>query len=353
MTNRSGLTVLFFAGLLARQAQATVLFQNGGTKAGWDSSVTQHIGTVTEVTAPTYDGGTALRMDQTFQGFDGYHSEVRKHDIEQPGQDLYYGEALQLPSNWIFHDQNVTFEQFAQTDVLGSPWVLLYVQRDHLFIAHVVNGSGNTDLGPITGLQGTWIRLVTRLKLGANGTMEFWVNGDKRATLNGNIQAPNKGAIRWSVGMYCTYWRREQPKGLDPMVLFHDQLRVATTMEEADPISWSGGAAIPPPDAGAIDASPVTEPDTATSKDIGSESGGDAAVEHRPDAGRDARDARDAGGEGGTGGDDATPAPPLPTPPVHSSGGCATGASPTAGWPTSLLVLIALGGRARRGLLLR
>src|SRR5881392_2883309 len=88
---------LSIAGVLAAvPAQATVLFQNGGTKAGWDSSLTQHIGTITEVFAPTYKGSTALRMDQTFQGFDGYHSEVRKHDIEQPGGDLYYGEALQL-----------------------------------------------------------------------------------------------------------------------------------------------------------------------------------------------------------------------------------------------------------------
>ena len=146
----------------------------------------------------------------------------------------------------------MTFEQWAQTDVFGSPWVLLYVQRDHLFIAHVVGGKGNIDLGSIAGLQGTWIRLVTRLKLGPAGAMEFWVNGQKRASVNGDVQAPNKGAIRWSVGMYCTYWRREQPKGLDPMVLFHDQMRVATTYEEADPASWADGpGSTSPPDGGA------------------------------------------------------------------------------------------------------
>jgi len=85
------LALMGLAGAYAAPAQAAVRFQNPGTKAGWDSTLTQHIGTIVEVATPSYAGSTALRMDQKFQGFDGYHSEVRKHDIEQPGEDLYYG----------------------------------------------------------------------------------------------------------------------------------------------------------------------------------------------------------------------------------------------------------------------
>ena len=64
-----------------------------------------------------------------------HNHRLIEHDIEQPGQDLYYSEALKLPANWIFHDQNVTFQQFAQSDVFGSPWILMFVQNDHLFVA--------------------------------------------------------------------------------------------------------------------------------------------------------------------------------------------------------------------------
>jgi MYXO-CTERM domain-containing protein len=334
-----------------------VLFQNGGTKAGWDSQITQHIGTITDVAAPAYVGPTALRMEQTFQGFDGYHSEVRKHDSEQPGQDLYYGEALQLPSNWIFHDQNVTFEQFAQTDVFGSPWILMFVQRDHLFVAHVVGGKGTTDLGSIAGLQGTWIRIVTRMKLGPSGAYELWVNGDKRASLTGDIQAPNKGAIRWSVGMYCTYWRREQPAGLNPMVLFHDQMRVATTYEEADPASWTDGAGPPTADAGRPE-----ERDGGGAEDLrpaGSEGGADGSDSRTLDGGpadqgeardRGAARAPDAVATGGSGG--AEPEPGDSGGSARAPGGsCAMvpagGRSPAPALPLALLFALALLRRPR------
>lgn len=295
----------------APAARAAVVFQNAGDTTGWGRVYTQRAGTLTAVASPAYSGSTALKMTQTYQTSDGgnYHAEVVKNMAGLADQDLYYGQALYLPPDWVFHDQNVTFEQFAQTDVFGSPWVLLYVQRDHLFIAHVVNGSGNTDLGPITGLQGTWIRLVTRMKLGPAGMMEFWVNGEKRATLNGNIQAPNKGAIRWSVGMYCTYWRREQPKGLNPMVLFHDQMRVATTYAEADPASWEDGApGVPALDGGldmvASDAGTTTI-DADLETDAAPASGGGAEPDASAMGGRSGMSRPDAAParEGGTGGD--------------------------------------------------
>jgi hypothetical protein len=353
-TRRSLLLSFGVVAGLASPGQGAVLFQNSGTKAGWDSTLTQHAGTITEVDG-AYRSATALRMEQTFQGLSGYHSEVRKHDIQQPGQDLYYGEALQLPANWIFHDQNVTFQQFAQSDVFGSPWILMFVQRDHLFVAHVVGGSGTTDLGPITGLAGSWIRIVVHFKLAAAGAFEVWVNGTKRASLSGNIQAPNHGAIRWSVGMYCTYWRREQPKGLNPMVLLHDQMRVATTYEEADPASWDGASTPPPPtDAGAIDAGENAR-------------AGDSAGGLSPDAGSANPDAAaslaDAAAVGNGRRDAAPPSPPSgagasgdpadgtggrETKP-RVSGGCAylAGARLTSASPILALVLLACRRRKR------
>jgi hypothetical protein len=344
--------------LAAAPAHATVLFQNGGTKAGWDSQLTQHIGTITEVTTPVYRGPTAIRMEQTFQGFDGYHSEVRKHDIQQPGQDLYYGEALQLPGNWIVHDQNVTFQQFAQTDVFGSPWILMFVQRDHLFVAHVVGGKGTIDLGSIAGLQGTWIRLVTRMKLGGNGVYEVWVNGVKKASLTGDIQSPNKGAIRWSVGMYCTYWRREKPAGLDPMVLFHDQMRVATTYEEADPASWAGGDGPTSADAGRPDERDAGAEDTSSTRDAGAGEDGADGEGPAPDAGAalpsDARGggaprSADAAATGGSG-EDPEPETGGTGGVTHKGSAGSCGVSPRGSRGPVPLVVLALFALALRRL---
>ena len=96
-------------------AGATVVFQNVGVKAGWTSIGIQHVGKVDEVAMPIFDGPTALRMEQTFEGFSGYHSEVRLHEAQGPvGSEAYYGMALYLPPNWIFHNQNVTFQQWAR-----------------------------------------------------------------------------------------------------------------------------------------------------------------------------------------------------------------------------------------------
>jgi MYXO-CTERM domain-containing protein len=340
------LSIALGTGLWPHPGRGTVLFQNGGTRAGWDSSITQHIGTITDVPSPVYKGATSLRMEQTFQGFDGYHSEVRKHDAEKPGEDLYFGEALGLPESWKFHDQNVTFQQFARSDVFGSAWALMFIQNDHLYLAHVA--PGHADLGSVAGMQGKWIRIVTRLKLGSNGLAEVWVNGVKKLSYSGTVQPGPGLPVRWSVGMYCTYWRREQPAGLDPMVLFHDHLRIATTYEEADPASWDddGTPPVPAQDGGALDAgvpSEVEAGDAAPRPDAaGSGSGG--GPEMARDAASPRRDGRASAGEAGapgmepegSGGSSGTGAAPKPA----TSTGCQMAATPGA--PGALAATISM-----------
>src|SRR5687767_1244885 len=128
-----GVMVLLALVIWPARSNAAVLFQNEGRKAGWTSLGIQHVGKIDEVAMPTYKGATALRMEQTFEGFSGYHSEVRLHEAQGPmGSDVYYGMALYLPDNWIFHDQNVTFQQWARGDVFGSPWVLMYIENDDI-----------------------------------------------------------------------------------------------------------------------------------------------------------------------------------------------------------------------------
>jgi hypothetical protein len=326
---------------VASRARATVLFESKGVKKDWDSFTSPD--QVTEVQSPVYGTGpTGLRMLQKFSSFGSYHCEVRKHEAMKVGQDLYFGEAMQLPGNWIFHDQNVTFQQFARSDVFASPWALVFIQRDHLYAAFDGSGLGQNDLGSVANLQGTWIRLVIRLRLLASGgVFETWINGTKTASVNVNYDKGGPG-VRWSVGMYCTYWRREKPAGLDPMILFHDQMRIATTMEEADPASWSGVTPPPPPaDAGgASDAAPPAKADAAADSaaaDAATAGTGGSAPPDAATAGAGGSGGYDAGAAGnqptrpgsggsgtGTGGARGRePDPVDPPPPAHASGGCA------------------------------
>ena len=330
-------------------AGATLVFQNVGVKAGWTSIGIQHIGKVDEVAMPTFDGPTALRMEQTFEGFSGYHSEVRLHEAQGPvGSEAYYGMALYLPPSWIFHDQNVTFQQWARGDVFASPWVLMYVENDEIH----TGGSGGVRglIAKITGMQGKWIRVVTHIKHHpTNGLFEVWVNGVKGLTFTGKVSPAADAPIRWSAGMYCTRWREEQPRGLNPMVLFQDHYRVATTYEEADPMSWKGGAPPPPAedggvspadagaDGGEVGEPPALPPDAAAAP-VSRDAAPDRARSVPPDAGA------------GPGEEPGTDEPVRPA--SRSAGGGCTVAQadgPRGLLVTALLTLALAGWRRRRG----
>jgi hypothetical protein len=318
-----GLLLLLLAMAQSSSARAEVLFQNSGVKAGWTSLGIQHMGRIDEVATPTFSGRTALRMEQTFQGLGGYHSEARLHEAQGPqGSDVYYGLTFYLPPSWVFHGQNVTFQQWARGDVFGSPWVLMYVENDEIR----TGGSGGIRgvAAKITGLQGTWIRVVTHIRHHpTNGLFEVWVNGVKGLSQTGDVSPAPAAPIRWSVGMYCTRWRQEQPAGLNPMVLFHDHQRVATTYEEADPMSWTDGPGTTPPprdgggdgptqpaDASAgPDPTPVPPPDAS----IGQPTGGPGEPA--------------TGGSPATGGRGGPPPVPTSSPPTSTDPSAATSAA--------------------------
>src|SRR4051794_36207298 len=97
------------------RARAAVLFENTGTLTGWSKVYVQQQGTNELVSTPTFAGPTAIKSTQTFIIADGrgYHSERVVFDVQRNGDDLYYGMALYLPPDWKFHDQNVTFQQWA------------------------------------------------------------------------------------------------------------------------------------------------------------------------------------------------------------------------------------------------
>jgi MYXO-CTERM domain-containing protein len=295
-------------------AGAEVLFQNTGNTMGWGRVFTQKAGTITEVSSPVYKGATAVKTTQTYQTSDraNYHSEIIKTKAHLAGQDLYYGHAVYLPPDWVFHNQNVTFQQWAPEDP-EAPWILMYLQDDRIRLGGR-GANGDKDVGTVGGLKGTWIRFVTRIRMANDGIFEVWINGKKEFSQSGNFRAMGP-SMRWSNGIYCTRWDTETPTGPRELSFWHDNMRIATTYEEADPATW--GDSDPPAtgDAGAdaADGSQGGEADAATG------TGGSAG------AGSGGASAGGAGGagSGGAGGSGAGGNKPA-------SGG-AGGSKPSAG----------------------
>jgi hypothetical protein len=325
--------------------RAEVLFQNPGSPAGWQSLFTQKAGTITEVSSPVYKGKTAMKTTQTYQTSDGknYHSEMIKRMAQLAGQDLYYGHAVYLSPDWVFHNQNVTFQQWAP-EMPEAPWILMYLQGDMIRLGGR-GAMGDKDVGKITGLRGTWIRFVTRIQMSNPGTFEVWINGDKVFSQRWNLRAMGP-SLRWSNGIYCTRWDTETPTGPRELTFFHDNMRIATTYEEADPASWSDGDAPAPGDAGTTgDAAPAL-PDAALAADAAG-TGGTGGSATGGSSGRATGGTGGSAQGGAAGGPDDEPV--MPPRGSAKSGGCQLGGS-GAGGGAVLALLLPLLVRRRRNL---
>ena len=215
---------------------ATVYFQNSGTISGWTTANPQQKGRIYQVTSPTWNGGTALAFEQTWNNaLTGYHSEVIKANAQSDGTERYYGKVIRLPSNWIWHDKNDTHTQFSPENPEG-PWRLVWIQNNHLWTQSV---SGNKDLGAIS--SNTWIRIVYRLKLNSStGAYEVWINGTKKLSQVNINQVIPGNTLRWSNGIYCTNWRTTPPPPGDATqrTIYQDHFRITSSYNEANPSSW-------------------------------------------------------------------------------------------------------------------
>jgi hypothetical protein len=352
-----GLATLVALGAVAGAARATVVFQNTGTLTGWDRLFTQHAGTNSMVMSPTYKGATAVENKQIYQGSSGgnYHSEIETYHVQRAGEDRYYGQAIYLPPDWIWHVQNVTFQQWAPDNNSG-PWILMFIEGDRLFYGH--HAIGRFDMAPLTQLRGTWIRIVTRIVMSSAGMLEVWLNGTKIYSRSGNYM-PSGPSIRWSAGLYATVWDTDAPTGQRTLSIFHDHYRVATTYEEAEPANWDEDGSTPAPAPAPVDA--------ATARDSGAADAGvalpaaDAAAASTDQAAMPSSTGGATGGRldarasGGAGGRANEPDASLgPGPEGGSSGGCscrltrARGESPGSAPLAALLVAAPLLRRGRR-----
>jgi hypothetical protein len=139
-----------------------------------------------------------------------------------------------VPLDWETIDENATFQQFSPETPAG-PWNLNWIQNDHIFIR--VAGT-YYDCGPI--VKGVWTRVVVRFKTTNPGIFEYWVDGVKKQSVtNVDLTIPSGSpTMRWSSGIYVTWWRDQPPGNQMTRQIYHDQLRVTSTYELADPANW-------------------------------------------------------------------------------------------------------------------
>jgi hypothetical protein len=217
-----------------------VRFQETGTVEGWDNKDPnpQKDGRITTVSKPAFKGDEAISTEQTFISSDGknYHTESVKRGAHKSGEDLYYGQAIYLPSDWEFHDQPVCFQQWSPEDP-GGPWLLMHVDGDML--RYATRKTGYEDIASIANLRGTWIRIVTRIKMDdSDGALDVYVNGKKVVSETGEW-APEEGStLRWSSGIYPTKWDTDEPAGQSKLTIYHDHARIATSYVLAEPNNW-------------------------------------------------------------------------------------------------------------------
>jgi hypothetical protein len=220
----------------------TVYFQNTGIKSEWPNypQVPQNKGKLDEVSSPTYKGSTALRFEQTYvqNASERFHTEVTYHHSQENGQDRYYGFAMYLPTTWHNESMKDNFQQWG-TENPGGPWLIMHIDQDHLRAGHP-NTIPTTDYGPIS--KGVWHTTVARLRMANNVPFEFWVDGVKKGSTNCTCSATG-GSVRWSAGLYISYWYDKYRSGLPSgsqtvRYLYQDHYRIASTYTAADPASW-------------------------------------------------------------------------------------------------------------------
>jgi len=231
---------------------ATVVFQNTGTRTGWDYVTEQNKGTVTQVSSPVYKGSTALRARQVYvaNSSERFHSEVGKRGVGKKGEDRYYGWALMLPSNWQFTSQWYIVSQlgvsYSGRSCGGEPVSKSYFSGSTLKIevttgtACSSHGTSYTVASGVTA--GVWHRLVYRYRLGSDsaGQLQYWVDGTKKFERLNTANIPNMSdPVRWSLGLYAAQWFQRALEGTQSTRdVFVDQARVTSSYTEANPSGW-------------------------------------------------------------------------------------------------------------------
>ena len=229
-------------------AHATVYFENTGTLSGWTGVSVGETGSVTEVSSPTYNGSTALRCYQIYNGADStLHSEVSNGNtnIGRNGDNRYYGFAFRTTSDWTYATPGASISQLITTSPCGYQQTDMYqIYGTRLEVKRNWGDPCNqgyerlTIVDPIS--RGVWHRLVIHKlwKSDNTGVWEVWLDGSRRHSKS-NIPTAFTGNLpyRWTIGLYAGF-NSTSPQ---TRTVYVDHARITSSYSEADPASWGGG----------------------------------------------------------------------------------------------------------------
>jgi hypothetical protein len=250
-------SLIVIAGLLScSYASATVIFHNTGTTSGWSQVLTEHYGTVTQVSSPVFKGSTAIKATQIYDAsYTGrFHSEVIKNGVYKPGDQGFYGFAFYLPSNWQFVSQGYNISQFEAdfTDTGCDGWMpttMMWLTNSSLSTRVKSGTACAQSISTISAFAsvtaGAWHRVEMQAywKSDSSGFFRVWYDGAKKVERLGvptTIADSKSRAYGYRVGIYANGWH-DQGKMVGSQgtrTIYFDQIGAGTTFAEADPNGW-------------------------------------------------------------------------------------------------------------------
>lgn len=241
--------------------QASQIFSNKGTSAGWDAIFIDSgsSGTVAQVDNVFYESPTALKMTQTYTGYGGrYHAEVHKYNVYKRGDTGFYGFMFRLSSEWQFEPaQSYNLAQFIadftdlpDCDETYMPSSMIWLVGDQLQ-SRVKSGAvcpvsaqhtlAFPDLATVS--RGAWHKLVIQAswQSDASGYYKIWFDGQSvlnRSGIRTTVSDPRPFQFR--VGLYANGWHDDgEMKGSQPFrQVWYDEIAAGSTFADADPGQW-------------------------------------------------------------------------------------------------------------------
>lgn len=245
---------------LAISAQASQIFNNKGTRAGWDAINEEHNGNVQEVTNVFYEGPTALKMTQVYDpNYSGrYHSEVTKRNVYKRGDTGFYGFTFRLQQDWqISPVQSYNIAQFIADfadfncgeDYMPSSmvWIVgnqLYSRVKYGSVCPKSAQKIRTFPNLATIQPGLWykVEIQASWKSDNSGYYKMWLNGVKiLEQFNIATQVDNDKPFEYRVGLYANGWH-DDAGGMagtqGTRQVWFDEIAAGSTFADADPDQW-------------------------------------------------------------------------------------------------------------------
>lgn len=235
-------------------AQAADALKNTGTLAGWNHIQKENKGSVSEVTNVTYEGGTALKMTQTYDAsYTGrYHAEVHKYDVYRRGDTGFYGFAFRLQADWQTQPQSYNIAQFI-ADFSDKkcdgymPTTMVWISGNQLF-ARVKHGPVCSPTTVVFGnlatvVPGQWHKVILQAKWASDdsGFFKLWFDGKKvLEKYNQKTTVEDDRFLQFRVGLYANGWHDSgsMQGSQATRSIWFDEIGTGTTFADADPAQW-------------------------------------------------------------------------------------------------------------------